>query len=426
MTNLTPAAWGAPPEWRCELSGQISLLADAKLFELSPLHVDEGVRIGFLHEDKAAALGRLMAVDGQRDPIKVVANRGNEDQPWRLVTGMHRLIGARIEGITVFAIEVSGTPEDLADLEASENLHRRPLAPIERAKFTAALVAAAQDRIARERGGLKQQQMAVKARWDRVKHGEALAEKALKDDVEYAVQGLQRVYDWEESVSDALGMSKRSIHYDLSLFRLIIEPFPDLIEALARHPVVGENGAQLKAIAAIRDEARRREVIELLLADAELSADDARVQAGIDAQAGPAPAPYQKHFDAISSGWSRLGTAEKRRFLPTLAQMLTPDMKRELRDTITAELGDEQVGPKPAVPVHASVKPDYIVCLEDGTRHTNLAAKIARLGMTPADYRARWGLSFDYPMLAPNYSDRRRREWRARVLARRQETTHAR
>ena len=56
------------------MNGRASLLSGAGLFELSPLHVDEGERIGFLHEDKAAALGRLMAVDGQRDPIKVVAN----------------------------------------------------------------------------------------------------------------------------------------------------------------------------------------------------------------------------------------------------------------------------------------------------------------------------------------------------------------
>ena len=134
------------------MAANASLLAGANLFEVAPTHVDEGDRIGFLHEDKAAALGRLMAVDGQRDPIKVVANRKNADRPWRLVTGMHRLVGARMECIPVWAIEVTGTVEELADLEASENLHRRPLAPIERAKFTAALVQAAQERIAREHG----------------------------------------------------------------------------------------------------------------------------------------------------------------------------------------------------------------------------------------------------------------------------------
>ena len=48
------------------------VLADAQLLELSPSDILIPERIGFLHEDKAAALGRLMAVDGQRDPIKIV------------------------------------------------------------------------------------------------------------------------------------------------------------------------------------------------------------------------------------------------------------------------------------------------------------------------------------------------------------------
>jgi hypothetical protein len=76
--------------------------------------------IGFLHEDKAAAIGRLMAVDGQRDPIKVVAQPAGSSKPWRRVVGRHRLHGARLEGIKVWAIEVAGKPEDLADLEASK------------------------------------------------------------------------------------------------------------------------------------------------------------------------------------------------------------------------------------------------------------------------------------------------------------------
>lgn len=319
-----------------------SLLSNAKLFEIAPDHVDEGERIGFLHEDKAAALGRLMAVDGQRDPIKVVANTKNPEKPWRLVTGMHRLIGARIEGITVWAIEVSGKPEALADLEASENLHRRPLAPIERAKFTAALVQAAQDRIARENGGLKQQQLAVKARWARVKAHEQTAQDALAEETDDTCAKIAHVYGWEESVGEALGMSRRSIHNDLSLFRLLIEPFPDLIEGLAKHPVVGEKGKQLRDIADIKDEAARRRVIEALLADDELSADEAKVQCGIGLIGGAAATPvaYQKHYDAIRGGWSRLGTSEKRRFLPAIAEMLTPDMKRELRDMLNEELCD--------------------------------------------------------------------------------------
>lgn len=320
-----------------------SLLLGANLLELSPDHVDEGKRIGFLHEDKAAALGRLMAVDGQRDPIKVVAQPDNADKPWRLVTGMHRLIGARIEGITVFAIEVSGKSEDLADLEASENLHRRPLAPLERAKFTAALVMAAQARIARQHGGLKQQQLAVKARWDAVRSGHIRTEQALKDETDDTCATIAHVYGWEESVGEALGMSRRTIHNDLKLYRLLIEPFPaETVEALARHPVVGDNAAQLKAIVDVKETKHRLQVIERLLADKELSADEARVQVGVDKPVNKAPVhAYQKHYNAITGGWSRLGKPEQNRFVrDALPGLLSDGQKRILRDRLNEELGD--------------------------------------------------------------------------------------
>lgn len=325
------------------MNGRGSLLAGATLIELAPGHVDEGNRIGFLHEDKAAAIGRLMAVDGQRDPIKVRANPKNPEKPWDLVTGMHRLMGARIECIPVWAIEVSGTAEELADLEASENLHRRPLAPIERAKFTAALVHAAQARIAREHGGLKQQKLAVKARWDRVKQGETRAETALTDEVGDTCATIARVYGWEESVGEALGMSRRSIHNDLQLYRLVIEPFPDLAEALSKHPVVGDNGKQLRDIAQVKVEAERRRVIEALLDDPELSADEAMVQAGLGVTRGPdaTPVAHQKFFNQITGGWGRLTTPLKKQFLPNMAAMLdTPGLKADMRDLLDRELGN--------------------------------------------------------------------------------------
>lgn len=321
------------------MSDRGPLLANATLFELSPDQVDEGDRIGFLHEDKAAALGRLMAVDGQRDPIKVVANPAGE-RPWRLVTGMHRLVGARIECMTVFAIEVSGKPEDLADLEASENLHRRPLAPIERSKFVYALCEAARLRIARQSGDLKQQQAAINARWKRVKSGEIRVDQAIQEECDDTGGHFVRSYGWQESAADAFGLDKRSIRRSLELYRLIIEPFPDLVEALAAHPIVGDNAAQLKEIAAVRDEAKRRAVIELIIADPELSADVARVRVGIGSPAGPEPVKHQKFYDQIEGGWGRLGTSEKRRFLPTIASMIPKEMKRELRDLLNAELGE--------------------------------------------------------------------------------------
>ena len=58
----------------------------------------------------------------------------------------------------------------------------------------------------------------------------------------------------------------------------------------------------------------------------------------------------------------------------------------------------------PAVPVRKSVTPDYIVCLDDGRKFKSLKRHLASLGMTPDQYRAKWGLAADYPMVASNYA----------------------
>lgn len=62
----------------------------------------------------------------------------------------------------------------------------------------------------------------------------------------------------------------------------------------------------------------------------------------------------------------------------------------------------------PAVPVRRSVQGDYIVCLEDGLRVRTLKRHLGSAhGMTPQQYREKWGLPRDYPMTAPEYSERR-------------------
>ena len=63
---------------------------------------------------------------------------------------------------------------------------------------------------------------------------------------------------------------------------------------------------------------------------------------------------------------------------------------------------------KPAVPIRRSVNPEYIVCLEDGRKLKMLKRYLrAAFNMTPEQYRARWGLPQDYPMVAPNYAKKR-------------------
>ena len=62
----------------------------------------------------------------------------------------------------------------------------------------------------------------------------------------------------------------------------------------------------------------------------------------------------------------------------------------------------------PAVSLRASVRPDYIVCLEDGRKMKVLKRHLATdHGLTPAEYRARWKLPADYPLVAPNYAAKR-------------------
>lgn len=64
---------------------------------------------------------------------------------------------------------------------------------------------------------------------------------------------------------------------------------------------------------------------------------------------------------------------------------------------------------EPAVPIKGSVKKDYIICLEDGKKLKMLKRHLmTHYGMTPDDYRAKWGLPGDYPMVAPAYAEQRR------------------
>lgn len=85
-----------------------------------------------------------------------------------------------------------------------------------------------------------------------------------------------------------------------------------------------------------------------------------------------------------------------------------PELIRSVHATILS-LGEtapeEDVSQEPAVPVAKSITPDYLICLEDG-RHLKMLKRYlrTRFDMTPEEYRAKWGLPADYPMVAPNYA----------------------
>ncbi len=89
-----------------------------------------------------------------------------------------------------------------------------------------------------------------------------------------------------------------------------------------------------------------------------------------------------------------------------------PSMIRSVHDALRG-LGFPMVEPEvkqePAVSIRSSVKPDFIVCLEDGKKLKMLKRHLmTHYQMTPADYRTKWNLPADYPMVAPNYAEQRK------------------
>lgn len=89
--------------------------------------------------------------------------------------------------------------------------------------------------------------------------------------------------------------------------------------------------------------------------------------------------------------------------LPTLIQTVYAALNDLGQPTKEAE-----ARPQPAVPIRASVKPDYIICLEDGKKLKMLKRYLAtEYNMTPDEYRRRWNLPTDYPMVAPSHSAKR-------------------
>ena len=74
-----------------------------------------------------------------------------------------------------------------------------------------------------------------------------------------------------------------------------------------------------------------------------------------------------------------------------------------------SKLGAVEAGPKtealvPAVPIRKSITPGFLICLDDGKKLKTLKRHLTNLGMTPDQYRAKWGLSDSYPMVAPEYA----------------------
>jgi len=89
-----------------------------------------------------------------------------------------------------------------------------------------------------------------------------------------------------------------------------------------------------------------------------------------------------------------------------------PQLIQNVHSALTGISGSRaapEARPEPKVSIRASIKPDYIVCLEDGKKQKMLKRHLmTNHGMTPDEYRQKWGLAADYPMVAPKYAEQRR------------------
>lgn len=86
-----------------------------------------------------------------------------------------------------------------------------------------------------------------------------------------------------------------------------------------------------------------------------------------------------------------------------------PELIRTIHDCLAGLSGEPpEQKPVPKVSIRQSVRPDYLICLEDGKKLKMLKRHLATAyGMTPQEYRAKWGLPNDYPMVAPKYAEQR-------------------
>jgi predicted transcriptional regulator len=89
-----------------------------------------------------------------------------------------------------------------------------------------------------------------------------------------------------------------------------------------------------------------------------------------------------------------------------------PDVIRSVYASLAGLNGHAEIAPKPkqkpAVPIKKSITPDYLICLEDGKKLKMLKRHLrTAYGLSPEEYRAKWGLGSDYPMVAPNYAKQR-------------------
>lgn len=368
--------------------------------------IDVGERLRDIDPVWAHALGAMMVRDRQRTAIEVCRLPGSKR--WLLVSGGHRLTGALHVGMEYLRAQVVSANRNERRLsEVLENIARRDLDPIDRAASIAELVT-----LHKVRAGI-----------DPLKDGRATSavirwQKAVKNEAADANATIAVAYGWADGVAEQLGMSRRTIENDLLLYRRLAPSLVDMLRK-ARHPVA-TNATQLRQLAKL-EEYEQREIVEYLLWSGK-SLGRPMPKTVADALAmwrgsNRAIDPEAKRLSTFLATFGRMGLAEKKGALAQLAGMLPAGFKlveagADLVEVSNIEFEADPLEPAPltpAVPIHKSVRAEYIACLECGEKHGQLASHLRRKHELTADgYREKWRLPLDYPMTAPDVAEKRR------------------
>lgn len=310
------------------------------IIEIDPNEVRYSNRIGLLWPEKVEAMAALMKRDGQNDPIKV-RKSGIDGSDWMLVAGLHRLEGAKRAGMMVKAIVVDGDEMQLRLIEASENMHRRDLGPIEKALFVRALADVYEAQFTRDFGGASAQEIGARKRWqterDLAQNG---AEKLADLEATHSADTMSGLYGWQESAAEALGMSSRDLRRFLLIHRQIVAPLPDHYEDLARHPT-GQTRKNVQKLAEIVDLDDRRNVIDCILEwpVGKITVEQAMAEVGCADPKGPAPAQGQTKFlNNAAANLDRLSASSWRSWAPTLAEKVKPSALIAVRAALDARI----------------------------------------------------------------------------------------
>ncbi|WP_052507978.1 MucR family transcriptional regulator [Sphingomonas hengshuiensis] len=438
--------------------------------------VREGERLRPIDPVWAEALGGIMAKEGQQTPIEICAEAGKPG--WLLVAGGHRLRGAGMVGMELIEARiVSGSEAHRRMREVTENLWRRELEPIDRAAFLAELVTL--HKVSRGIDPTKDGRSAsVQVRWQKALKEEAADTTATVAVVYgWSAEVGEQLGLSERTVRNDLYLYRRLAPSLIARLRAVRHPVAGnaaQLKALAKLEP-GEQAAVVDMLALVGNDGVPL-VKTVSDARARLSGDSAAVDPAdkrfatiigtlkrmgvserlglfqspqfhdlIPAEARQLLAPMLRAgaesdgeendlgFESARSSSREAGLGRDERSV--LAGGADAGRQRHPRgakgegtsahgaplagrSSVSAGAADAEVNPlTPAVPIRQSCKPDYMVCLECGEKvqHLSLHLRTAHI-LTRAEYLVRWKLPLDYPFLAPNYSEARRKAHRANVV----------